>query len=63
MFMKEKLHFCVDIASMSLYLKQFQADNPVILFVSKILKNLICWLMKIFIIDETLLMKLIQLIH
>ena len=52
MFMKEKLHFFVDAASMSLYLKQFQADNPMILFVSKILKNLICWLMKIFIIDE-----------
>ena len=56
-FMKVKLQFFVDVASMlSSYLNQFQTDNPMMPFVSKILENLIRRLLKIFIrkavIDE-----------
>ena len=57
MFMKVKLQFFVDVASMmSSYLKQFQTDNPMMPFVSEVLENLICRLRKIFvwkaIVDE-----------
>ena len=45
-FMKVKLQFFVDVASMmSSYQKQFQTDNPVMPFVSEILENLIRLLM------------------
>ena len=41
-FMKVKLQFFVDVASMlSSYLNQFQTDNPMMPFVSEILENLI----------------------
>ena len=49
-FMKVKLQFFVDVASiMSSYLKQFQRDNPMLPFVPEILESLIRRLMKIFI--------------
>ena len=56
-FMKVKLQFFVDVASMmSSYLKQFQTDNPMMPFISEVLENLIRRLLKIFIrkvvIDE-----------
>ena len=56
-FMKVKFQFFIDIAGMMCsYLKQFQTDNPMMLFVPEILEGVIRRLMNIFIrkavIDE-----------